>query len=123
MDHHHHHHQVRGVAVKTAHDAGVEPLVLREIFDRLVRAFDPGVEKNEEINAADRDDPEEEKTERAELRQWVERRAEQAVEWLLDQGKTPAERAADCADHIIPSSGQAALALAERIHSRRINPA
>src|SRR6185437_14601530 len=65
-------------------------------------SLDAGVEEDEEVDAADRDDPEKEEAERAELRQRIESRAEQAVERLLDQGKADAERAADFADHVIP---------------------
>src|SRR5262245_39312109 len=91
MHHHHHHHEVGSIAVKAAHHAGMEPLIARDVFDRMVGAFDAGVEKDEEVNAADGDDPEKEETERAELRDRIERRAEQPVERSLDQLKSDPE--------------------------------
>src|SRR6516162_1021523 len=102
MDGNHHDHQVRGIAMEAPHHASVEPQVAREIFDGLVSALDARIEEDEEVDPADRHDPEKEKAERAELRQWTERRSEQAVERLLDQRKADAKRAADCPDHIIP---------------------
>jgi hypothetical protein len=62
-------------------------LIARDVLDRLVGALDAGVEEDEKIDAADGDDPEKEKAERTELRQRIESRAEQPVEWSLDQVK------------------------------------
>ena len=88
-------HEVGRVAVEAAHDAGVVPVVVGQVLDRLVGALDPGIEEDEEIDSADRDDPEEEEAERAELRERIERRAEQPVERPLDPLESVPQHAAD----------------------------
>jgi hypothetical protein len=52
----------------------MKPLLVADVFDRLVGALDAGVEEDEEIDPADRDDPEKVESERAELGQRIERR-------------------------------------------------
>ena len=71
VDHHHHHHQIRRIAVKAAHDPGMEPVIPGQMFDRLIGPLDAGVEEDEEVDPADRNDPEEEEPERAELRERI----------------------------------------------------
>ena len=87
VDHQHDDHQVGGVAMEAAHHAGVVPMLLRQVLDRLVGALDAGIEEDEQIDAADGDDPEEEEAERTELGERVERRAEQPVERPLEYSK------------------------------------
>jgi len=66
----------------------MEPVVVGKIFDRLIGPLDPGIEEDEKIDTADRDDPEEEKPERAELRERIQRRREQALERPFEQRKS-----------------------------------
>ena len=63
------------------------PMVVGQILNGLVGPLDAGIEEDEKINAADGDDPVEEKAERAELGERIERRAEQPLERPLDQFK------------------------------------
>ncbi len=88
MGQYHHHHEVGRIAVQAAHHAGMVPVIVAEIFDGLEGALDAGIEEDEQIDAADRDDPEEEEAKRAKLLEWIERGPEQPVERLLDQLET-----------------------------------
>jgi hypothetical protein len=60
----------------------MEPLIAGNVLNGLIGALDTGIEEDEEIDAAHGDDPEEEKSERTELRHRIERRTEQTVELI-----------------------------------------
>ena len=73
-------HGVRGVAMQAAHDAGRVPLLVGHVFHGRVRAFDTAVKRDEQVNAADQDHPEQEKRQRAEMVQRIPLGAEGKVE-------------------------------------------
>src|SRR5262245_41993389 len=85
--------------MQAAHHARMEPVIGGDALDRLVGALDAGIEEDEQIDAADGDDPEEEEAERTELRHRVESGTEQAVERPLDELESAPEHAANGADH------------------------
>ena len=86
--------------MKAAHHAGMKPVVLGHMFDRLIGPLDAGIEEDEQVDPAHRDDPEEKEAERAELRERIELRREQALERPFDQRKACPKHAADGADHV-----------------------
>src|SRR5450759_1095179 len=83
----HYHHKVGSITVKAAHHACVKPLFAADVFDRLVSAFDAGIEENEKIDTAAGNDPEKEEAERTKLSERIERRPEQSLERPLNKFK------------------------------------
>src|SRR5690606_26148947 len=59
------------IAVQAAHDAGRVPLVYRHVLDGVECVVNSRFEKDEKVDSADRDDPIEEKSERAEIEQRI----------------------------------------------------
>ena len=86
--------------MEAAHHPRVEPVGRGQVLDQFVGPLDPGAEEDEQVDAADGDDPEEEKAERAELGKRIESRTEQPIERPFDQFKSASEYRARESDHL-----------------------
>ncbi len=70
--------------MQAAQHAAEVPLLLRQIADRAVYAFDAGIQHGVEIEARGDENPEEEQTQGAEMAQGIVGAAEDPIEEYLD---------------------------------------
>src|SRR5690606_28495729 len=91
---HHDNESVGSIAVQAAHDARRVPLIMRHVFDGSEGVVNAGLEKDEQVDAADRNDPVEKEAERAEIEQRIPLGRKSLVQSSLGQVEAPPDGSA-----------------------------